>query len=151
MSENKIEQPDLELRALLDNILHAEKEEIMFMGKTYRMGWLHFEQERKFTHVMMTEKNIEKRNAKLCACLLLCGCWKMFFCYWWLWRKLYYINSVDAIETLRLLDMSKKKIPSSAYSLITILATAMTDVMMATRKEEASATPAGQVGAPVTR
>ena len=68
------------------------------------------------------------------------------FLYWIYWRWLYYIKDVDVAEVLRVLDVSKKKIPSNAFSLATILATGMTDVMMTMTRSEAKAIQAEQAG-----
>ena len=51
-----------------------------------------------------------------------------------------------SVEILRVVDVCKKKIPSAASSLLTILATGMTDVMMTMTKSEARAIQAGQAG-----
>lgn len=141
-----VEQPAIELQRLLDSVLNESRTDVEFMGKTISLGWLHYEQVRKFSHVVLTEEDARKRDSKLCAILLLDGRWKMLFRYWWLWRKLYWFSDLDPVETLRLLDAAKKKIPSTACSLNTILATGMTDVMMTMRKAEVDASRAARPG-----
>jgi hypothetical protein len=66
--------------------------------------------------------------------------------YWILWRYYYYIVDLDDVEILRVLDIAKKKIQSNASLLVTILATAMTDLMMTMTKKEAQTTRQEQVG-----
>ena len=147
---NKIEQPELKLQELLDSIMSEEPTEFMFRGKRHSVGWLKKGAVRKFTHITMKEKDESKRNVKICVILLLNNIWKIRFFYWAYWRWLYYICDLDDVEVLRVVDVCKKKIPSVASSLLTILATGMTDLMMTMTRKEASATQAGQVGVPPT-
>lgn len=147
MSENKaIEQPGIDLKELLDDIMSAEDAEFVFRGKKRRIGWLYNETIRKFTHMSLKEKNERKKNVKLCVILLLNSRWGIFFKYWFLWRKLYYFSDINDVEVLRVLDACKKKIPSTASSLVTILSTGMTDVMMAMTRDEVKASQAEQAG-----
>ena len=83
---------------------------------------------------------------KICVVLLLNNIWKIRFFYPLYWRWLYYVCDLDDVEILRVVDVCKKKIPSAASSLLTILATGMTDVMMTMTKSEAKAIQAGQAG-----
>ena len=78
--------------------------------------------------------------------ILLNNIWKIRAFYWLYWRWLYYIKDVDVVEVLKVLDVSKKKIPSNAFSLTTILATGMTDVMMTMTRSEVKAIQAEQAG-----
>ena len=94
----------------------------------------------------MKEDNEWKRNVKVCVCILLNNVWKIRFMYWFYWRWLYYIKDIGADEVLAVLDASKKKIPSSVFSLTTILATEMTEVMMTMTKSEVKASQAEQRG-----
>ena len=116
------------------------------MGKKCSIGWMKNGTMRKFSHVAVQEKNEWKRNVKLCAVVLLNGCFKLKLLYWAYWRWLYYVKDPDAVEVLRIVDAAKKKIPLEAFSLITILATVMTDLMMGMTKKEVKATRAGQAG-----
>lgn len=146
-----IEQPGVEIQELLDSVLEAGRTDVVFLGRKVSLGWMYYEQERKFTHISLTEDDAKKRDAKLCAVLLLDGRWKLKLRYWWLWRRLYYWETLNAVEVLRLLDAAKKKIPSAACSLITILATGMSDVLMTMRKAEADASRAARAGVQGTR
>ena len=143
---NKIEQPELKLQELLDSIMSEEPTEFMFRGKRHSVGWLKKGAVRKFTHITMKEKDGSKRNVKICVILLLNNIWKIRFFYWAYWRWLYYICDLDDVEVLRVVDVCKKKIPSVASSLLTILATGMTDLMMTMTKSEAKAIQAGRAG-----
>ena len=143
---NKVEQPELKLQELLDSIMSEEPTEFMFRGKRHSVGWLKKGAVRKFTHITMKEKDESKRNVKICVILLLNNIWKIRFFYWAYWRWLYYICDLDDVEVLRVVDVCKKKIPSVAASLHTILATGMTDLMMTMTKSEAKAIQAGRAG-----
>lgn len=146
MEEKNIEQPGEELRKLLDDIIEAKPSYVMFMGKRRRINWMKKGTMRKFSHIVAEEDDEWKRGVKLCAVILLCNKWKLKFLYWIYWRWLYYVKDPDAVEVLKMVDAAKKKIPSVAYSLTTILATGMTDLMMTMTKKEVKAIQAGQVG-----
>lgn len=144
--EKKIEQPSVDIQKLLDSILHDEPTEFVFRGKKHKIGWLHKGTMSKCSHIVMKEDNEWKRNVKVCVCILLNNVWKIRFMYWLYWRWLYYIKDIGADEVLAVLDASKKKIPSSVFSLTTILATEMTEVMMTMTKSEVKASQAEQRG-----
>ena len=147
MAENmKIEQPEIKLQELLDSIMSEEPTEFMFRGKRHKVGWLKKGAVRKFTHITLKEKDEAKRNVKICVVLLLNNIWKIRFFYPLYWRWLYYVCDLDDVEILRVVDVCKKKIPSLASSLLTILATGMTDAMMTMTKSEAEAIQAGRAG-----
>lgn len=149
--EKKIEQPSVDIQKLLDSILHDEPTEFVFRGKKRKIGWLHKGTMSKCSHIVMKEDNEWKRNVKVCVCILLNNVWKIRFMYWFYWRWLYYIKDVGADEVLAVLDASKKKIPSNAFSLTTILATEMTEVMMTMTKSEVKASQAEQRGEQLSR
>lgn len=151
MAEDKIEQPDVQLQMVLDSVLAEEPTDVMFRGKRHSIGWLKKGAMRKFSHICMKEKNDSKRNAKICVVVLLNNFWKIKLFYWAWWRWLYYVCDLDDVEVLRVVDVAKKKIPSTASSLLTILATGMTDLMMTMTKKEVSAIQAEQAGAQPTR
>ena len=149
--EKKIEQPSVDIQKLLDSILHDEPTEFVFRGKKHKIGWLHKGTMSKCSHIVMKEDNEWKRNVKVCVCILFNNVWKIRFMYWFYWRWLYYIKDIGADEVLAVLDASKKKIPSSVFSLTTILATEMTEVMMTMTKSEVKASQAEQRGEQPTR
>ena len=149
--EKKIEQPSVDIQKLLDSILHDEPTEFVFRGKKHKIGWLHKGTMSKCSHIVMKEDNEWKRNVKVCVCILLNNVWKIRFMYWFYWRWLYYIKDIGSDEVLAVLDASKKKIPSSVFSLTTILATEMTEVMMTMTKSEVKASQAEQRGEQPTR
>lgn len=151
MSEKKIEQPKVDLQELLDSVIHEEKTDFVFMGKKHKMGWLRKGTMSKCSHVQMKDKNEWRRNVKICALILLNNVWKIRFFYAIYWRWLYYIKDVDIADVLNVLDKSKKKIPSNAFSLATILTTGMTEVMMTMTKAEAKVSQAERVGEQPTR
>lgn len=146
MATKKIEQPNVELQEVLDDILNETPTEYTFRGKKRMLGWLHKGTTRKFTHIELKEKNEWKKRIKQCAVVQLNNVWKIRFFYWLLWRYYYYIIDLDVWEVLGVLNVAKKKIQSAAFQLTTILATAMTDVMMTMTKAEAEHIQAEQAG-----
>lgn len=133
----KIEQPNDEYKRKLNEILSAKPEEITFRGRKKKIGWLHNGTVRKFSSVMMNEENPQKRNAKICATIILNNVWKIRFFYWFLWRYYYYIVDIDDVDILAVLDVSKKKIQQEPFYINTILSTGMVDLMMTMTKKEA--------------
>ena len=151
MAEKKtIEQPKVDLQELLDAVIHDEPTEFVFMGKKRKLGWIKKGTMSRCSHVQMTDKNEWRRNVKICALILLNNIWKIHFFYAIYWRWLYYIKDVDIAEVLNVLDKSKKKIPSNAFSLATILTTGMTELMMTMTRNEARAIQAVQAGEQAT-
>ena len=144
--EKKIEQPSVDLQEMLDSVIGDTPTEVVFRGKKHSVGWLRKGTMRRCTHIKIKEKNEWKRNVKICVCILLNNIWKIRAFYWLYWRWLYYVRDVDVVEILSVLDKSKKKIPSNAFSLTTILAIGMTDLAMTMTKREVKATRAGQAG-----
>lgn len=144
--EKKIGQPEEELQRLLDSVLEAEPEKVVFMGKKRTIGWMKKGTMRKFSHITATEEDEWKKGVKLVATVFLNNMWKLRLWYWAYWRWLYYVKDPDAVEVLRVVDAAKKKIPSAACSLTTILATGMSDLMMTMTRKEARAIRAVQAG-----
>lgn len=147
MEEKKeIGQPGIEFQRVLDAVMSEEPTEIEFCGRKVRLGWMRYGARRKFTRICLKEKNAYKRDVKLCATVLLGSKWRLLFFYWIYWRWLYYVVEVDDVEMLRVIDVCKKKIPSTICSLLTILATGMTDVMMSMTRVETDAIQAALRG-----
>ena len=134
------------MQQLLDRIMSEEPTEFEFRGRRHSVGWLKKGAVRTFTHITMKEKNESRRDVKICVVLLLNNIWKIRLFYPLYWRWLYYVCDLDDVEILRVVDVCKKKIPSAASSLLTILATGMTDVMMKMTKSEEKDIQAGQEG-----
>jgi hypothetical protein len=145
-AEQKIEQPKVDIQELLDSVMRDEPTEFVFMGKKRKLGWIRKGTMAKCSHIGIKEKDEWKRSVKMCVCILLNNVWKIRFMYWFVWRWLYYVKDIDIVEVLNVLDKSKKKIPSTAYSLATILSTGITDVMMTMTKKEAKVIQAEQAG-----
>lgn len=146
-------QPEVQYQELLDSLMEATPDEILFRGKKKKIGWLHKHTQRKFTHIVMKEKNQEKRNVKLCACVLTNGVFAWFkpLVYALRWRWYWYVIDLDDIDVLRVLDAAKKKIQYYPSLIITTLSTEMKDVMMAMTRTEAAVIQAAQVGEQPTR
>lgn len=145
--EKKIEQPNVELQLLISEMVEQEPETVSVLGKEHSITWLKKRTIRKFSHIMLKEKDPWKRNVKVCACILmnnrngLVTWFNLRFLYGLCWRWLYYVKDIDQVEVMGVLDASKKKIQSQALAVATILATAMMDTMMAMARHEV-----GQVG-----
>jgi len=143
MNKNTVEQPGVELQELLSNIMEQEPETVVVSGHSHSITWLKNRTVRKFSHIMLKEKNPWKRNVKVCACILinrrhgLLTWFLLWAWYWAYWRWLYYVRDIDQVEVMGVLDASKKKIQSEPLAVATILATAMMDTMMTMARHEA--------------
>ena len=143
----QLEQPDVVWKNMLGEVMNAEPTEFTFRGKKKMMGWIHKKTYLKFERLMVYEEDAWKRNVKIAALILMnvkSGFWSMMrtcFYYPIYWRWLYYIVDVDMADVLNVLDVSKKKIPSTAFFLTTTLSTVLMDeiVAMTTKREEVKA------------
>lgn len=141
-------QPGTEYQLLLDSLMDNTPDVVEFRGRKKKIGWLHKRTQRKFTHIMLTEKDTGKRNVKLCACILNNGVFVWFkpLFYAIRWRWYWYVSDLDDFEALKVIDAAKKKIQFYQSELITTLSTGMMDTMMAMTRREAEATQAAQAG-----
>ena len=143
------------MQLLVSSLMEQEPETVVVLGKKHSITWLKNRTLRKFSHIMLKEEEPIKRNVKACACVLLnrrSGLLTWFllrFCYGIYWRWLYYVQDIDQIEVMGVLDASKKKIQSDPLVIATTLATAMMDTMMTMARHEAG--PAVQSGVQPTR
>ena len=132
----KVEQPNIDLQQMVSNLMEQEPEKVKVCGKEYSITWLKKRTIRKFSHIMLKEKDPWKRNVKCCACILLNNkfgllTWfllNVWYCIYWRW--LYYARDIDMVDVMGVLDASKKKIQSEPLAMATILATGMMDTMM---------------------
>ena len=137
-----MEQPNNDIQKALDELMSAEDEVVVVNGKKRKIGWLHNGTVRKFSHIMVKDKNPWRRNIKVAACVLLNKrngllSWLLLTLWFPLyWRWLYYVQDMDQVEVVGVLDASKKKIQSAPLAMATILATAMTDTMMTMARHE---------------
>lgn len=151
-TKTTIKQPETDVQQLLDNLLEREPETVYVCGKKHKIGWLHNGTYRKFSHIMVTEKDEWKRNVKLCACILLNHkhgllTWLLMKVWYFIyWRWLYYVRDIDQVEIMGVLNASKKKIQLEPLAMNTILATAMMDTMMTMAQHEVG--PAEHVSVP---
>jgi len=138
----EIKQPTIDMQELLSNMMEQEPEKVTLCGKVYRIGWLHNSNVRKFSHIMLKDKNPWRRNVKVCACVLLNHRWGLLtwfllnVCYGFFWRWLYYVRDIDQVEVAAVLDCAKKKIQQEPLAMSTILATGMMDTMMMMARHE---------------
>ena len=135
-AKTTIKQPEIEMQRVIDQLLESQPETVVICGKKRKIGWLHNGTYRKFSHIMLSEKNEWKRNVKLCACVLLNHkhgllTWLLmkvwFFIYW---RWLFYIQDIDQVEIMGVLNAAKKKIQLEPLALNTTLAIGMMDTIM---------------------
>lgn len=139
-------QPDIDIQELLSDVMSKEPEKFEFLGKERNVRWLTFATLRKFTRIMIKEKDEFKRCVKLAACIMCSGFWRLKFRYPFYWRWLYYIKDVDASDCLRAVVAGKKKLPQAAYTLITIFSTGMMDTIATMTAREAKQCQAEQNG-----
>lgn len=155
MKKEEVEQPSFDLQAVIDSIMEATPEKVVVNGKERIIGWLHNGTMRKFSHIMLKEKDPWKRSVKVCACVLLnhrYGLVTWLLLHLWhpvYWRWLYYVVDIDQVDVVGVLDASKKKIQSEPLALATILATAVMDTMMTMSRQEYGR--AALAGEPPTR
>ena len=138
----EVKQPTVDIQELLSDMMEQEPETVVLCGRKYRIGWLHNANVRKFSHIMVKDKNPWRRNVKVCACVLLNHRWGLLT---WLllhvwysiyWRWLYYVRDIDQVEVASVLNCAKKKIQQEPLVLSTILATGMMDTMMTMARHE---------------
>lgn len=144
------EQPSIDYQKLLLDIMEASPEEVQFRGKKKKIKWLHKHTQLKFSHIVLKEEDMRKRNVKLCACVLSNDVFAWFFplVYAIRWRWYRYVLDLDDTDVLRVLYAAKKKIQFYQSEFITIFSTEMKNEMMAMAmtKSEAKAIQAGQHG-----
>lgn len=142
----KIEQPNEEQHQRLNEILEAQKEDVVLGDSVVRVGWLHAGTIRKFTDIMNDKKHHpSKVNAKAVACIVLNGYWKIKFFWWMLWRWYYYVKQYHEAELSPVIEAGKKKVPVEAFLVNTISLTGMRDTMMQMTKEEVERIQAEQL------
>lgn len=148
---NANDQPSKKFEELLDKLMDNTPEEITFRGKKKKIGWLHNRTIRRFTHIMYTD-DTEKRNAKLCACILTNDVFAWFqpLAYFFLWVWYRYVIDIDDKDVLSVINASKKKIQYYQSQLVTTLSTGMRDTMMQMTRAEAEAIQAEHDGAQPT-
>ena len=153
--EATIEQPQADMQQILSMLMEQEPETVVVAGHKYTITWLKNRTVRKFSHIMLKDKDAWRRNVKVCACVLLNRkngllTWLLLHCWYWIyWRWLYYVKDIDQVEVMGVLDASKKKIQSEPLAIATILATAMMDTMMMMARHEVGQAARG--GAQPTR
>ena len=138
----EVKQPTIDIQEMLSDLIEQEPETVIFCGRKYRIDWLHKANVRKFSHVMVKDRDPWRRNVKVCACVLLNHRWGLLT--WFLlnvwyavyWRWLYYIRDIDQVEVAEVLNCAKKKIQQEPLALSTILATGMMDTMMMMARHE---------------
>jgi hypothetical protein len=146
-----MEQPKIDIQETLDELLSREPDKVIVGGKTYKIGWLHNGTVRKFSHLMLKDKDPWRRNTKACACILLNRkhgllTWFLMWAWYWIyWRWLYYIKNIDQTEVAAVLNCAKKKIQSEPLMMATILATGMMDTLMTIAAHEAGPAAQGSV------
>lgn len=144
------EQPSVDYQKLLLDLMEAGPEEVQFRGKKRKIKWLHKHTQLKFSHIVLKEEDLRKRNVKLCACVLSNDVFAWFFPFVYAirWRWYRYVLDLDDTDVLRVLYAAKKKIQYYQSEFITIFSTEMKNEMMqmAMTKSEAKAIQAERAG-----
>lgn len=146
----------MDVQKLLDELLEAEPEVVNVGGKKVRIGWLHKDTERRISHLMLKDGDLEKKVVEWYALVRLdkksgfltwlLGVW--YFVYWrWLWYVRRERGTKFQMEVIR---ASKKKIQerSDAFAMSTVLMIGAMDTMMMMARHEAG--PAGLSGEATT-
>lgn len=144
MAENS-EQPKMDVQKMLDELMEAEPEVVNVDGKKVRIGWLHKDTERRLSHVMLKDGDVEKKAVKWYALVRLdvkSGFLTWLFgwlCYGIYWRWLWYVKRERGTKfQMGVLSATKKKIQerSDAFALSTVLMIGAMDTMMMKARHE---------------
>lgn len=156
MEKEKVAQPSMDAQKLLNELVHAEKEEVDVDGKKVSIGWLHKDTENRISRLMFNEDDTELRLVKWYSLVRLdvrsgLLTWILGWSFYWLyWRWLWYVKRERCTRRqVEVVSLSKKKIKerSHAFVLITILTVeAMDTMMMRARHEVGQAEQVGESG-----
>lgn len=151
-----IEQPSVDVQKMLDELLESEPEVVRIDGRKTRIGWLHKDTERRLSHVMLKDGDIEKKVVKWYSLVRLdmrSGflTWFLGVFYGLYWRWLWYVKRERGTRfQMEVIAASKKKIQerSEAFALSTVLMIGAMDTMMMKARHEAG--QAGLSGVAIT-
>ena len=143
MAETK--QPNIDTQKLFSDLINKEPEIITIGDHKFRLGWLHHDTESRMSHIMLKEKNNEKRHVKWYALIRL-DCRNGFLTwllgrlwYWFYWRWIWYVkHERGTVFQIAVVQASKKKIleRSELLSLSTISMIEAMDTMMTIAQHE---------------
>lgn len=141
----EVKQPEIDVQKLLSDLTRNESETIEVNGHVTTIGWLHKDTEARIAHLMLKEKNAEKRLVKWFSLVKLDRrsgflTWVLSWLgYWIYWRWLWYVKRERCTAfQMEVILTSKKKIKerSDALGLITVLMIEAMDTMMTTARHE---------------
>lgn len=143
MAETK--QPKIDTQQLFSDLINKEPEIVKIGDRKVSIGWLHNATESRMSHVMLKEKNNEKRHVKWYSLVRL-DCRSGFLTwllgwlwYWILWRWIWYVRRErGTVFQIAVVQASKKKIQEryELLSLSTISMIEAMDTMMTTARHE---------------
>jgi hypothetical protein len=154
----ELKQPDINAQELLSDLVHNDPETVDINGRKTRIGWLHKDTEDRIAHIVIKEKDTQKRLVKWYSLVRLDRrsgflTWLFGWLFYWIyWRWLWYVKRerLTAFQ-MAVIDASKKKIQerSDALGLSIILTIeAMDTMMMRARHEAGRAVQPGAVTTP---
>ena len=94
----EVKQPEIDVQELLSDLTRNESETIEVNGRVTTIGWLHKDTEARIAHLMLKEKNAEKRLVKWFSLVKLDRrsgflTWVLSWLgYWIYWRWLWYVK-----------------------------------------------------------
>ena len=143
MAETK--QPKIDTQQLFSDLINKEPETVKIGDRKVSIGWLHNATESRMSHVMLKEKDNNKRHVKWYSLVRL-DCRSGFLTwllgwlwYWILWRWIWYVRRErGTVFQIAVVQASKKKIQerSELLSLSTISMIEAMDTMMTTARHE---------------
>lgn len=152
MEEKKIEQPEVAFEKALNSVIEDKEESVVIRGKKFKIKDLRKAVRRKLTDLELEHKEELEYPCK-CAAAITCNSFWSLAAFWGLgwalrWRWYYYVKQYTTAELLPLIRLAKKKAEKEmlAYTLSTILVTAMKDTTMTMTKQEAKRIQAEKAG-----
>ena len=143
MAETK--QPKIDTQQLFSDLINKEPETVKIGDRKVSIGWLHNATESRMSHVMLKEKDNNKRHVKWYSLVRL-DCrsgfltWLLGWLWYWIhWRWIWYVRRErGTVFQIAVVQASKKKIQerSELLSLSTISMIEAMDTMMTTARHE---------------
>ena len=111
----EVKQPEIDVQELLSDLTRNERETIEVDGRVTTIGWLHKDTEARIAHLMLKEKNAEKRIVKWFSLIKLDRksgflTWLLSWLgYWIYWRWIWYVKRERCSAFQMEVILTKKK------------------------------------------